>query len=195
MSEILKSEAFILYGIPLLIALSRIVDVSLGTLRIIFLAKGFRILAPILGFFEVSIWLLAITRVMENLTNPINYIAYAFGFSMGNYIGMLIERRLAIGMVVVRIITKRDSQELVAALRALRYSVTVADAEGNNGAVNIIFTVIKRSSIKNVTHLILKYNPQAVYSIQDVRDASDPFFETDMPRRARLGQFFRSLRK
>ena len=195
MSEILKSEAFILYGIPLLIALSRIVDVSLGTLRIIFLAKGFRILAPILGFFEVSIWLLAITRVMENLTNPINYIAYAFGFSMGNYIGMLIERRLAIGMVVIRIITKRDSQQLVAALRDLHYSVTVADAEGNNGAVNIIFTVIKRSAIKNVTQLILKYNPQAVYSIQDVRDASNPFSESDLPPRSRFGQFFRGMRK
>lgn len=119
MSELLQQEWFTLYGIPVLIALARITDVSIGTLRIIFVSKGLRLWAPILGFFEVSIWLLAISKVMANLTNPINYIAYAVGFSLGNYIGMFIESRLAIGMVVVRIITKRDSHILVAALRAL----------------------------------------------------------------------------
>ncbi|MDD4506933.1 MAG: DUF5698 domain-containing protein, partial [Sulfurospirillaceae bacterium] len=137
MSELFQQEWFILYGIPVLIALARIADVSIGTLRIIFVSKGLRLWAPILGFFEVTIWLLAISKVMENLTNPINYIAYAIGFSLGNYIGMYIESRLAIGMVVVRIITKRDSHILVAALRALRYSVTVVEGEDNNGAVNI----------------------------------------------------------
>lgn len=195
MNEIFQSEAFTLYGIPLLIALARIADVSIGTLRIIFVSKGLRLWAPILGFFEVSIWLMAISKVMANLTNPINYIAYALGFSMGNYIGMFIESRLAIGMVVVRIITKRDSQVLVAALRALRYSVTVADAEGNTGAVNIIFTVIKRSDITVVRELIAKHNPQAVYSIEDVRHASDPSFPTEISRRSRFSQLFRGMRK
>ena len=195
MSEIFQSEAFTLYGIPLLICLARITDVSIGTLRIIFVSKGLRLWAPILGFFEVTIWLLAISKVMENLTNPINYIAYAIGFSLGNYIGMFIESRLAIGMVVVRIITKRDSQILVAALRALRYSVTVVDGEGNNGAVNIIFTVIKRSDIERVRELIAKHNPQAVYSIEDVRHASDPSFPTEISRRSRISQLFRGMRK
>lgn len=195
MSEIFQSEAFSLYGIPLLIALARITDVSIGTLRIIFVSKGLRLWAPILGFFEVSIWLMAISKVMANLTNPINYIAYALGFSVGNYIGMFIESRLAIGMVVVRIITKRDSHVLVAALRALRYSVTVADAEGNTGAVNIIFTVIKRSDITVVRELIAQHNPQAVYSIEDVRHASDPSFPTEISRRSRFSQLFRGMRK
>ena len=154
MSEIFKSEAFVLYGIPLLIALARIVDVSIGTLRIIFIAKGLRLWAPILGFFEVSIWLGAISQVLENLTNLTNFFAYALGFSLGNYIGMYIENRLALGMVVVRIITKVDSSELVRALRAMRSSVTVADAQSNTGAVKIIFTVIKRSDIERVRELI-----------------------------------------
>ncbi|WP_263833188.1 DUF2179 domain-containing protein [Sulfurospirillum oryzae] len=195
MNELFQSEAFTLYGIPLLICLARITDVSIGTMRIIFVSKGLRLWAPILGFFEVTIWLLAISKVMANLTNPINYIAYAIGFSLGNYIGMFIESRLAIGMVVVRIITKRDSHVLVAALRALRYSVTVADAEGNTGAVNIIFTVIKRSDIAHVRELIAKHNPQAVYSIEDVRHASDPSFPTEIPRRSRFSQLFRGMRK
>jgi len=195
MSELFQQEWFTLYGIPVLIALARIADVSIGTLRIIFVSKGLRLWAPILGFFEVTIWLLAISKVMENLTNPINYIAYAIGFSLGNYIGMYIESRLAIGMVVVRIITKRDSHILVAALRALRYSITVVEGEGNNGAVNIIFTVIKRSDITRVRELIALHNPQAVYSIEDVRQASDPSFPTEISRRSRFSQLFRGMRK
>ena len=195
MSELFQQEWFILYGIPVLIALARIADVSIGTLRIIFVSKGLRLWAPILGFFEVTIWLLAISKVMENLTNPINYIAYAIGFSLGNYIGMYIESRLAIGMVVVRIITKRDSHILVAALRALRYSVTVVEGEGNNGAVNIIFTVIKRSDITRVRELIALHNPQAVYSIEDVRHASDPSFPIEISKRSRFSQLFRGMRK
>lgn len=196
MSEFFKSEAFILYGIPLLIALARITDVSIGTLRIIFVSKGLRLWAPILGFFEVSIWLGAISQVMENLTNLTNFFAYALGFSLGNYLGMYIENRLAIGMVVVRIITKVDSSKLVHALRAMRSSVTVADAEGNTGPVKIIFTVIKRSDIQHVRELILKYNSQAVYSIEDVRHASDPAFVTEpLPRRGSFDILWRGLRK
>lgn len=197
MSEFLKSEAFILYGIPLLIALARITDVSIGTLRIIFVAKGLRLWAPILGFFEVSIWLGAISQVMENLTNVTNFFAYAIGFSLGNYLGMYIESRLAIGMVVVRIITKNDSFSLVEALRLMRYSVTVADAQGNSGDVKIIFTVIKRSDIKMVQSLILKFNPEAVYSIEDVRHANDPDFPPIESRSASksFGQLFRGMRK
>ncbi|NCB82580.1 MAG: DUF2179 domain-containing protein [Epsilonproteobacteria bacterium] len=197
MSEFLKSEAFILYGIPLLIALARITDVSIGTLRIIFIAKGLKLWAPILGFFEVSIWLGAISQVMGNLNTPANFIAYALGFSLGNYLGMYIESRLAIGMVVVRIITKEDAFDLVEALRNLRYSVTVADAQGNTGAVKIIFTVIKRSHIKTVTQLILKHNPLAVYSIEDVRHASDPDFPpVKSPRAAKnFSQLLRGVRK
>lgn len=196
MSEFLNSEEFVLYGIPLLICLARVMDVSIGTLRIIFVAKGLRLLAPILGFFEVSIWLGALSQVMDNLTNTTNFIAYALGFSLGNYLGMYIENRLALGMVVVRIITKKDSNNLVEALRALRYSVTVADAEGNNGPVNILFTVIKRSNIKVITPLILKYNPQAVYSIEDVRHASDPDFPINPPHKiSRFSQLLRGVRK
>ena len=197
MSEFLKSEAFVLYGIPLLIALARIVDVSIGTLRIIFVAKGLKLWAPVLGFFEGSLWLGAISQVMENMTNMTNFFAYALGFSLGNYLGMYIENRLALGMVVVRIITKKDSHVLVEKLRKLHYSVTVADAEGNIGPVNIIFTVIKRSSIKTVTSLILKHNPQAIYSIEDVRYASDPDFPlVKSPRAAkRFSQLLRGVRK
>ena len=195
LNEIFQSEAFSLYGIPLLICLARVLDVSIGTLRIIFVSKGLRLWAPLLGFFEVSIWLIAISKVMENLTNPINYIVYALGFSLGNYIGMFIESRLALGMVVIRIITKKDSHDLVSALRSLRYSVTVADAEGNNGIVSVVFTVIKRSDIERVRSLIGIYNPLAVYSIEDVRHASDPSFPMEEKRYSVFSTLFRGNRR
>lgn len=173
-SELVKSEWFVIYGIPALICIARICDVTVGTLRIIFVSKGHKFIAPILGFIEISIWLVAITQVMQNLDRWQNYIAYALGFSIGNYLGIYIEGVLAMGVVVMRIITKRDSTELPDKLKELGYSVSVIDAQGNEGAIKIIFTIAKRSNINKIVPLINKYNPRAVYSIEDVRHVQDP---------------------
>ncbi|MDX2414998.1 MAG: DUF5698 domain-containing protein, partial [Bacteroidales bacterium] len=99
--------------LPLLIFFARIMDVSIGTVRIILVSKGYKKLAPIAGFFEILIWIIAITRIVDNLDNWICYIAYALGFATGNYIGMIIEERLALGYETVRIITKREANNLV----------------------------------------------------------------------------------
>ncbi|MDR2635402.1 MAG: DUF5698 domain-containing protein, partial [Campylobacteraceae bacterium] len=116
-ADIFQSESFKLYGIPLLICLARITDVTIGTMRIIFLSKGMKYLAPVLGFIEICIWLTAITQVMANLTHISNFFAYALGYSIGNFLGIFIEGKLAIGTVVVRIITKKDSRALAVKLR------------------------------------------------------------------------------
>jgi uncharacterized protein YebE (UPF0316 family) len=195
-NQILESQAFITYGIPLLICLARITDVSIGTMRIIFVAKGLKYLAPILGFFEISIWLLAITQVMANLNSPSNFLAYALGFSLGNYFGMYIENKLAIGMVVIRIITKRDANKLINVLMEKNYSVTVAEAYNKVGDVNIIFTTLKRSQIPKIVTIINTYNPLAVYSIEDVRYVSDMnFTQTKIPENKRFSSFLRPIRK
>ncbi|MDR1007506.1 MAG: DUF2179 domain-containing protein [Campylobacteraceae bacterium] len=172
-ADIFQSEEFKLYGIPFLICLARITDVTIGTMRIIFISKGMKYLAPIIGFFEICIWLTAITQVMENLTHISNFFAYALGYSIGNFLGILIEGKLAIGTVVVRIITKKDSHALAAKLRGSGYSVTILDAEGNTGAVNVVFTVIKRADVQKILPIILHYNPNAVYSIEDIRYVSE----------------------
>ncbi|HPA70469.1 MAG TPA: DUF5698 domain-containing protein, partial [Bacteroidales bacterium] len=95
--EHLNTEIVNYLLLPLFIFLARIFDVSLGTLRIIFVTKGMRIIAPLVGFFEVLIWLLAISRIMQDLDNWVSYIAYAGGFATGNFVGMYLEERLAIG--------------------------------------------------------------------------------------------------
>jgi Uncharacterized protein conserved in bacteria len=111
------SEIFKLIVIPILIFLARICDVTLDTARIIYVSRGIKFLAPLIGFFEVLIWLLSITQIMNNLTNVVYYIAYAGGFAMGNYIGIYIEEKMAIGTVVIRIITQKNASELVEFLK------------------------------------------------------------------------------
>jgi uncharacterized protein YebE (UPF0316 family) len=171
-SNFLDSSWF-LYGVlPLLIFLARIVDVTLDTLRIIFISRGDKVIAPILGFFGIMVWLLAITRIMANLDNFTAYIAYAAGFSAGNYIGLRIEEKLAIGIQIIRVITHRDASPLIGELREKGFAVTVADAEGKDGPVHIIFLVVKRQKVKSVIAVVNEFNPKAFYSIEDVRSMS-----------------------
>ncbi len=190
MNEIISQPYFASYILPLIICLARVLDVSIGTLRIIFVSKGYKFLAPFLGFFEVLIWILAIGEVMKNMDNFVNIIAYCIGYSLGNLIGILLENRLAIGVVVMRIITKRDSTQLANALRDGNYNITITEAEGNLGEVSIIFMNLKRSHIKKVIPIIYKYNPLATYSIEDVRHVSDLNPSFDNPIRERFSKLF-----
>lgn len=159
--------------LPLLIFSARIIDVTLDTLRIVFISRGNKIVAPILGFFEVLIWLIAITRIMQNLDNWTTYIAYAAGFAVGNYVGLIIEEKLAIGIQVIRIITSKDSSELIANLRENGFGATTMKAEGKDGPVDIIFLIVQRNVIQDAITVINRFNPKAFYSIEDVRSLND----------------------
>ena len=155
--------------IPLLIFTARIFDVSLGTVRIILIAKGYKTFAPVIGFFEVFIWVLAISRVMQNLDNWVCYIAYAGGFAMGNNVGLLIDEKLALGYELVRIITKTEADKLVKVLRDEGYGTTQVKASGSEGEVAVIYVIINRKKQKPVIKLIRKFNPKALYTIEDIR--------------------------
>lgn len=170
-----SSELFRFVLLPAIIFLARICDVTLDTLRIIYVSRGMKYLAPLIGFFEVLIWLVAITQIFNNLTNPIYYIAYAGGFAMGNFIGILIEEKMAIGTVVIRIITQKDTSELIELLKGDGYGVTYVAAQGAMGPVQIIFTIVKRKAISRVLKMIRKCNPQAFYTIEDVRSVRKGF--------------------
>lgn len=165
------SDIFTLAVIPLLIFLSRIVDVSIGTIRVIFISKGYKYIAPLLGFIEVVVWLIAIKEIMNNLNGVVGYIAYGLGFATGTYVGMILEDRLSVGKVVLRIITQSDSENLVTTLRESNHIVTTIDAKGSSGDVNIIFMIINRDRVKSIVKTVNKFNPKAFYSIEDVRFA------------------------
>lgn len=162
--------------LPLLIALARVCDVSIGTLRIIFVARGRKRIAPVLGFVEVFIWVVAIGQIMQNLSNWVAYFAYAGGFALGNFVGMWLEEKLAIGVLVVRVITRKDAAPLIAHLREQDLGVTVVDAVGATGPVNIIYTVIERQDLRHVIATINEFNPHAFYSVEDVRQVREGIF-------------------
>jgi uncharacterized protein YebE (UPF0316 family) len=145
--------------------------VTLSTMRTIFVARGMKVLAPLLGFFEVSIWLFAIGEVMKNLSDWSCSAAFAGGFTLGNFLGILLEEKLAMGSVVVRIITK-GAGGLVENLRAAGYGVTCVDGQGSRGPVQIVLTVIRRKELDRVLGLVKRFDPKVFYSVDDLQSAA-----------------------
>jgi len=189
---LLNSGFFAWVVLPLLIFIARVADVTLGTVRVIFIARGLKYFAPIVGFFEIIIWLLAIGQIMQNLSNPICYIAYAGGFAMGNYVGIWIAEKLSLGVVLIRVITSRDASELLEYLKSAGYGITSVDAQGSAGKVQVVFTIVRRREVANVVNLIKQFNPKAFYTIEEVGFVEEGIFPV---RKTWLGNLFRFWRK
>jgi uncharacterized protein YebE (UPF0316 family) len=176
--------------LPILIFFARICDVSLGTIRVIFVARGFRYFAPVLGFFEISIWLLAISQIFLHLNNAFTYLAYAGGFATGTFVGMWLEEKLSIGTVMIRVMTNKDARELIQCLKDKQFGVTTVEARGGLGEVQIILTIVKRTSAPEVIGLVKGFDPHAFYTIEDVRYAIEGIFP---PQDHSLSRRFRPL--
>lgn len=183
------------FVIPLLIFFMRIADVSIGTIRIIFVARGNKLTAPILGFFEVFIWVLAISNIIQHLDNWLNYFAYAGGFATGNYVGMKIEEKLAVGISLVRIITKKEIPSLSDQLNAKGYPTTMLDGHGRDDDVSIIYSIVKRKNLPTVIDLIRQANPDAFFTVEDVRYISHENYMPSMTRKQRRLYLFNGWRK
>lgn len=169
-ANFVDSNLFNYLLLPLMIFFARIMDVTVGTIRIVMVSKGKKNVAPILGFFEVFIWILAMSKIVQNLDNWVCYIFYAGGFAAGNFIGLMIEERLAVGIVQLQIITRMDSTKLINALKNAGYGITHHNAEGATGKwVSMIYSIVKRNDLNNVADIIKQYNPNAFYSIADVK--------------------------
>jgi len=143
-------------------------------MRIIFMTKGYKYLAPIIGFFEVLIWIVAITRIMQNLNNWVCFVAYAGGFAMGNYVGMLLDEKLAIGHELIRAITKVDASDLANTLRNSGYGVTTVRATGMQGEVGIVFVIVNRKNQKHAIEIIEQYNPDTFFTIENIHFVNRP---------------------
>ncbi|MCX6666326.1 MAG: DUF2179 domain-containing protein [Euryarchaeota archaeon] len=177
-----NSDLFKWVLLPLLIFAARLTDVSLGTIRIIFVSRGIKYIAPVIAFIEINIWLLAIAQIMQNLNNLACSLAYATGFALGCFVGMLIEEKLSIGMVMVRITTKHDSPQLVESLKEAGYGVTTVDADGVKGPVKIIMAVIRREDLHTIVNHVNQIHPHAFYSVEDIRSVGEPIFPSPKHR-------------
>jgi uncharacterized protein YebE (UPF0316 family) len=175
-NSFVNSDIFSYGLLPVLIFLARICDVSIGTLRIIFVSKGKKYVAPILGFFEVLIWITAVSKIMQNLDNYINYIAYAAGFATGNFVGMIIEEKLAMGIQMIRVFSYQNGPELVNLLNDNGFGATTVEAHGAKEKVHLIYTIVKRNELKSVLELIDQFNPKAFYTIEDVKAVNEGIF-------------------
>ncbi len=176
LEQLVNSNAYAWIILPLLVFGARVLDVSLGTLRIIFVARGRRKLAPLLGFFEVLIWIVVVSQVIQNLHSPLAFIAYAAGFATGNYVGMRIEDKLAIGTLVVRVIVPQEASQLMTQLHDAGYGVTSIDARGSTGQVTLIYTVVKRKDLYDVMTIIQNTYPKAFTSVEEVRSTQEGIF-------------------
>lgn len=159
--------------LPLLIFLARVCDVTLSTIRIIFVMNGKRNIAPILGFFEAFIWLLAVGQIISQVDNIFAYLAYAGGFAAGTYIGMYVEERLAVGMAVLRLITPEINQGMLDFLHENKFSYSLVDGMGKKGKVNIVFFVVKRENLDRLVSGINEHHPQAFFTIENVRQVNE----------------------
>jgi len=176
--------------LPFLVFFARICDVTLGTLRILFISKGKKHLAPLVGFLEVFIWIVVISRILSETNDWLCYFAYAGGYAAGSFVGMLVEERLAIGTILIRVFTKKDGRALVIQLNKSGYGATISIGEGIEGEVSIVQTVINRKKSKQALSIITNFDPKAFYVVSDVRTVQRGIFpdNSGLLRRWRVGK-------
>ncbi len=162
--------------LPGLVFLAESCVLTLATLRTISIARGKKVPAAVLGFFEVNIWLFAISQVMQNLNDASCAIAFASGFSLGNFLGILIEQKLAIGNLTVQVTTKRDARELIDQLRSAGYGVTKIDGHGAMGPVEVVITVVQRKDLADVAAIIQNFDSAAFYAVHDLQSSTEGVF-------------------
>lgn len=147
----------------------RIFDVSMGVLRTIFLIRGKRTTASLLGFAESLLWVVAISNVTRHIDKPVYMVAFALGFSLGNFIGLSIERKLALGEQVLRAFT-RKGPELAGALRQAGFAVTTFVGEGKDGPIDLLMVKLKRKKVRQILEVLQANDPQAFYFLDDITE-------------------------
>ncbi len=162
--------------LPVMIFFGRICDVTLGTLRIIFVSKGEKYKAPIVGFFEVFIWVVIISQIFAQANSLIAYVAYAAGYAAGNYVGILVENRIAFGYQLLRVYTKKEALELIKVLNSKNIGATFVKGEGAVSQVHIVEIVIGRKSLNEVIGIISDFDSKVFYLIEDIRYKKEGIF-------------------
>jgi uncharacterized protein YebE (UPF0316 family) len=168
--------------LPIIVFFARICDVTLGTLRIIFLSRGKRKLAPVLGFFEVLIWIVVIGQLVQNLHSVTAYIAYAGGFAAGNFVGLWIEDRIAIGTYILRVMISENGDAIAEKIHNAGFGVTRVEGKGAISDVTLLYTVVKRRHVNQVMSIIHTNAPNAFVTVEEVRSSEKGIFPGDIAK-------------
>lgn len=167
---------------PLVIFCLRVTDVSMATMRVLLIVRNAKWLVPAIGFFEVSIWIIAVSAVVQNLSSPLHIIGYAGGFATGNFVGMLLEERLALGLATMRTMVKQGGAELAAALRETGFAVTEQEGRGRDGPVEVLYSVIARRKVAPYIRVVEHVAPASFLVVDEPRAVRGGFM---FPRRGR----------
>jgi len=146
----------------------RITDMSLDTLRVLFVVRGRRGVVWALGFCQSAVYVIAITKVLSGLSNPLTVLGYAAGFATGNLIGMIVEERLAVGHIQLQIVSKTRGAALAKALREGGYGVTEISARGRDGTVRLLTTSVLRKDALRARSIVHETDPEAFITSEDV---------------------------
>ena len=160
----------------LVIFFLRVVDMSMDTIRVLYVMRGRKPIAWVLGFFQSVVYVVAITNVLSHLDNPWNIVGYAAGFATGNVVGMLIEERLAVGHIHLTIISPSRGSKVVESLREAGFGVTEIAARGKDGTVAILNCNVYRRDMAHVETVIMEADPQAFVTSEDVRPIQRGFW-------------------
>ena len=154
----------------------RVTDMTLDTLRVLFVMRGRKPIAWILGFIQALVYVIAITSVLRDLTNPLNIIGYAAGFATGVVVGMAIEKRLAIGHVHMRVISSGHGSGIAEKLRVEGYAVTEVPARGKDGMVSMLNCSVLRKDTQRIRLMVNDVDPEAFITSEDIRPVRRGFW-------------------
>lgn len=147
----------------------RVTDMTFDTLRMLFVVRGSKGIAWVLGFMQSAIFVIAFSSVLSNLDNPLNIVGYAAGFATGNVVGILIEQRLAIGYTHVQIVSSRRGAALAQTLRENGFAVTEIPARGRDGMVSMLSLSVRRKQVAVVEGIVHETDDGAFVTTEDVR--------------------------
>ncbi|NPA05880.1 MAG: DUF2179 domain-containing protein [Chloroflexi bacterium] len=174
MSTMLWLNAAVVFGL-------RLIDVSLGTLRMLVLFRGYRGIAWVLSFFQSLVFVLAVRQVLTGADHPIEFIAYASGYATGTVLGMWLEGRLALGYSYVRIVSPTKGASIAAALREHGFAVTEIPARGRAGTVAMLEVAVPRRDVDEVQRLAQAVDPNAFITVEEIRTPRRGYFRSTRP--------------
>lgn len=160
----------------LFIFFAKVTDVSMATIRMIMVVRGRRLQAALIGFIEVTIYVLAIGKVLSGLNNPINVIMYASGFATGNYMGIFLEEKMALGNIIVQVITEHDILGIVDKLRNQGFGVTVFEGYGRQGIRHLINVTLQRKNLSKLYAILDDHDKKAFVTVMDARAIRGGYF-------------------
>lgn len=161
----------------LIIFISRVVDVSMSTMRTLMVMQGRKVQAAMIGFFEIIIYITALNRVVSGLDNPLNLLAYALGFACGTYVGITLEGKIALGNLSAQVILKtNENQDLVESLRDNGFGVTIIEGQGKEGKRDILSIIMNRKDLVTLKKFVYEFDENAFITVNSINPINGGYF-------------------